>query len=152
MHDDKSVGAEIHQTANFIDNFISFYLHQKPDYYLTAIEGMTLTCILEKNGPLFAKDIMKVTKVSKATVSQTLSSLVEKKMIIMQEKEDDKRSKIIYITEKGRKTINQFQDIFADIARIIEKDITKEEKEQLSRIFEKIKNNIRLEGNYEKDN
>lgn len=144
MENNVPVGALIHQTANYIDTFIDSYLNNSKDVFLTAMEGMTMRTIYHKDGPLFAKDIMKSTHVSKATTSQTLNSLVRKGLIIMQTKENDKRSKIIYLTDKGKETIIKFDEAFAKITEATEKDFTVEEREILVRLLEKIRNNVTI--------
>lgn len=143
MENNVPIGALIHQTANYIDTYIDSILSTK-DVYLTAMEGMTMQTIYHKDGPLFAKDIMKITQVSKATTSQTLNSLVKKGLIIMQTKENDKRSKIIYLTDKGKVTIIKFDLIFSEITKAIEKDFTPEEKETIIRLLEKTRHNVSI--------
>lgn len=141
--DKKPIGAQIHQTASCIDNFIQVYLCKNSTLHLTAMEGMTLKYIAHFEGkPLIAKDIMEFTKLSKATTSQTLCSMENKGLIKMTEKNGDKRAKEISLTDKGREKITEFIDFFKKINEILEKDFTAEEKAQLQAMLEKIKNNI----------
>lgn len=141
------LGANIHQTANCIDCFISYYLSHNSNTELTAMEGMTLKSIYKAAQPVFAKDIMRVTRLSKATTSQTLSSLVRKGLVKMTEKEDDKRSKIITLTDKGRETILEFDESFAEITAICEKGFSEEERQQLLYLLGKIRNNVSINKN-----
>ena len=141
--ENKPIGAEIHLTASCIDNFISTYLSRNTSLNLTAMEGMTLKFIARSNGaPLVAKQIMDFTNLSKATTSQTLNSLVDKGLIVMKEKEGDKRSKNIYLTEEGKKKISGFIDSFKEINQLLETNFSQDEKETLLILLKRLRGNI----------
>ena len=77
MEERKPLGAQIHMTATCIDNFISYFLSKNNPCNITAMEGMTLKFIYRAGHPVCAKDIMQFTNLSKATTSQTLTSMVK---------------------------------------------------------------------------
>ncbi len=145
MEERKPLGAQIHMTATCIDNFISYFLSKNNPCNITAMEGMTLKFIYRAGHPVCAKDIMQFTNLSKATTSQTLTSMVKKGLIAMQEKESDKRAKTIELTSKGHATIDEFCSCFEDITRICEEGFTPEERTQLTYLLEKMRNNVSIE-------
>jgi|GEM_PF-1594331 DNA-binding MarR family transcriptional regulator len=147
MIENKPLGAQIHMTANCIDNFISVFLAKNLPSNITAMEGMTLKFIYHAKRVVYAKDIMQFTKLSKATTSQTLTSMVKKGLIEMQEKEGDKRSKSIVLTPLGEKEFHAFSESFKKINEICESSFTPEEKEQLSKLLEKFRNNVTIDRN-----
>jgi DNA-binding MarR family transcriptional regulator len=145
MDEPKPLGAKIHMTATCIDNFISDYLSKHFNSEMTAMEGMTLKFIYKAGKPVSARDIMNFTSLSKATTSQTLSSMVKKGLIVMKEKESDKRAKTIELTSKGHATIDEFCSCFEDITRICEEGFTPEERTHLTYLLEKMRNNVSIE-------
>lgn len=137
-----SLGTEIHWTANCIDNYIANFLSKKTNTELTAMEGITLKIIYKKGETLTASDIMQATELSKATTSQTLSSLERKGLVEMEKQEEDKRRKLIKLTEKGREAVAQLEGAFLQIRAVIEADISEAEKEHFIKTLEKIRNNV----------
>lgn len=143
------LGTEIHWTANCIDNFIANFLSKKVDTELTAMEGITLKIIYKKGETLTAADIMQATDLSKATTSQTLSSLERKGLLRMEKQKEDKRRKLIKLTEKGKRAVMLLEGAFQSIRKVIEADISPEEKEAFGATLEKIRNNVSGKGREE---
>lgn len=140
---DKPIGSQIHQTANCIDTFISAYLAKEIHSPLTPMESDTLRFLYDKmENELCAKELMKYTCLSKATTSTTLSSLEKKKLIEVRIDPNDKRKKFLKVTQEGKKMKQDMDDAFMKITGIIENGLSQQEKEFLSLILEKIRNNV----------
>jgi|GEM_PF-857791 DNA-binding MarR family transcriptional regulator len=139
----RPLGAEIRRTGNAIKNYIDNVLLTKLNEKLTGVEGMTMVFIFRHQGQdLTARDIMARFDVSKATVSQILHGIEKKGLIAMRPLKDDKRVKIIVLTEKGQKVNEEFTALFAEMNSRIEKNLTEEEKRQLRSTLLKMRENI----------
>jgi DNA-binding MarR family transcriptional regulator len=140
---DKPLGSQVHWTSICIENFISTYFDKVAHSKFTPMDCQSLRFILcHKDEVLYAKDLMKFTNLSKATTSQTLTSLEKKGLIEMTCEKDDKRKKRIVMTPEGYKAIEEVEETFMEITRIIEKDFTDEEKKTLSTLLGKIRLNV----------
>ena len=71
-------------------------------------------------------------------------SFFDRKFNLLKEKKEDKRLKIILLTDKGKEKLTQFHEEFIIINNVIEKDFSEEEKETLSKLLEKVNNNVSL--------
>ncbi|MCI2068096.1 MAG: winged helix DNA-binding protein [Bacilli bacterium] len=139
----KPLGAELRETSNAVKNYIDNYLQTHLSENLTGIEGMTVGYIFHHSDQaITAKDIMGRSKVSKATMSQTLSSLERKGFIKMEPKKDDKRVKIIVLTDKGQKANEEFRSLFSQINKQIEQGLSDEEMAKMRKTMEKIRLNL----------
>jgi DNA-binding MarR family transcriptional regulator len=150
QNEPRPLGVELRETSNAVKNFIDNYLETKLSDKLTGIEGMTLGYIFHHSDKeITAKDIMGRSKVSKATMSQTLKGLAKKDLIKAEPKKGDKRVKVIVLTDKGRKINEEFRLLFAQISKQIVQGLSEEEMAQMRKTMEKIRLNIRSDENEE---
>jgi MarR family transcriptional repressor of mepA len=146
MNEEKALGADIRQTNNLIKAYIDRTLESQLEEKLTGIEGMTLGYIFRhQEEEIVAKDVMTRSKVSKATTSQTLSGLVKKGYIRMAPSKEDKRKKVITLTEKGEKVEAEFKAIFTGISAQVKKGVTPEEEKTVREVLAKIRANVEEE-------
>ena len=132
------IGQLIHRTCSIVDAYVNSQVSNKENGHLTAIEGRTLSFIVNQKQVVTAQDIMIMFHVSKASVSQTLSSLKEKNMIEVQPLMEDKRKKGIVATLKGiecEKNLSLQLDV---IEKQLETNISGEEKQLLYQLLEKV--------------
>ncbi len=140
---EKPIGAQIHFTSICIENYISSYFAKVSHLNLTPMDCSSLRYIYyHKDEVLYAKDLMKFTNLSKATTSQTLSSLEKKGLIRMECEKEDRRRKKIILTEAGMKAINEVEEDFVQITMKIEEGFSEQEKETLSESLKKIRMNV----------
>lgn len=139
----RPLGSQIHWTSICIENYISTFFDKECHSCLTPMDCTSLRFIFShQDEVLYAKDLMKYTKLSKATTSQTLNSLMKKGLIVMVSEKDDKRKKRIVLTPKGNQAINEVDELFVEITKNVEKDFTDEEKANLSKLLEKVRKNV----------
>lgn len=141
---EKSIGQEIGYTARCSRMFIDEYLSHNFPYDLTSAEGATLKSIFFAVGEekeITARDIMERRKLNKATVSYSLKNLEQKGLITMKVKADDKRVKIILLTEEGKKMQEAFDKTFVKINAIQEKGLSEEEKTELRSLLKRYREN-----------
>lgn len=142
---DKPIGSQIHQTANCIDTFIASYLAKEIHSPLTPMECHTLSFFYDKVGEeLCAKDLMQYTCLSKATTSITLSSLEKKKLIEVRIDPNDKRKKFIMVTDEGKRMKQDMDKALDEITKIVENGLSLADKETISRLLKKIKDNVSI--------
>jgi len=143
MNEEKPIGVEIRHTDNLIKAYIDQTLSNQLEEKLTGIEGMTLGYIFHhQEEEIVAKDVMARSRVSKATTSQTLAGLVKKGYLRMAPSKEDKRKKIITLTEKGEKVEMEFKTIFRAISAQVKKGIGPEEEKTVREILAKIRANV----------
>ncbi|MFA6830539.1 MAG: MarR family transcriptional regulator [Bacilli bacterium] len=139
----KPLGAELRDTSNAVKHYIDLSLSTYLKYKLTGIEGMTMKFLFDRTDEtITAKDIMKISGVSKATMSQTLAGLEKKKFIKTKPLKTDHRQKEIVLTSKGIEVNQDFCRAFAGINQQIEKDFSEEDKKGLRQYLIRIKNNV----------
>lgn len=73
------------------------------------------------------KELIKITKLDKTTISKSIKNLYSKELILIKISEEDKRSKKLLITEKGKNIIQEIQKKF----RIFEEFIKKNKKKDI---------------------
>lgn len=137
-----TLGREIHITSSAIECYISRNITGSDPEKLTGIEAMTLSFLFELKKPGTMRDVMNHFHIAKATASQTLTNLERKGMILQKSSENDKRKKMIYLTENGKKIKESYDQKFDVMNAIIEEGITKEEEEVFRKVVLKIRCNL----------
>ncbi len=136
------LGRDIHLTSSVIDSYISNYVTGSGDTNLTGIEGLTLGFLAHDDSPKSMKDVMDNFHIAKATASQTLTGLEKKGMIRQEADEDDRRKKMIILTEEGKRIQDCIDHKFEVMNSILEEGISEEEKELFHSILLKIRCNL----------
>ena len=142
MDKQRPLGREIHLTSSAIECYISRNITGSDPAKLTGIEAMTLGFLFKLKKPGTMRDVMNHFHIAKATASQTLTNLERKGMILQKTSENDKRKKMIYLTENGKKIKENYDQKFEVLNAIIEEGITEEEKEVFRKVVLKIRCNI----------
>lgn len=140
----KPIGSQIHQTSNCLDSYIEFYLSKFANVKGTPMENFTLRFAYEHfdRQVFYAQDLMKLTILSKATTSQTLNSLQKKGLIEMKTQSGDKRKKMIIITDKGVDEVLNLQNAFNEISKVIERNLSIDDKNKLESLLSIIRDNV----------
>lgn len=119
--------------------------HFKPiDKSITHMQGAFIGYIHsfgEKD--IFQRDIEKEFNIRRSTATGILNLMEEKKLIIRQPVERDKRLKKIVLTEKAIAFNNEILDNICEIENILKKDITKEELAVFFTVTEKMIKNLK---------
>lgn len=141
--EERPLGADLRRTDNLIKGFVDQTVQSRISANVTGIEGMILGFIFrhidEENT---SKMVMERMHSSRATTSQSLNGLVKKGFIEMVSSKEDKRKKIIHLTEKGTAVHLEFNEIFKDIMAQVEAGITPEEKKAFRETLAKIRDNV----------
>ena len=110
-------------------------------YKLTAGQPKVLDYLGKHNGCI-QKAIATGCKIEPATLTGILSRMEEKKLIIRQTKDGNKRSLYVYLTDEGKRLQEIVNDTFEKVENEILSGISESEKEQFINIFFKICNNM----------
>jgi DNA-binding MarR family transcriptional regulator len=143
MDQEKPLGVEIRLTNNMIKAYIDQTLQAKLEEPLTGIEGMVLGYVFKAEGQtVTSTELLAKSKGAKATISQTLKGLVKKGYLKMEPSSQDKRKKMITLTEKGLKVEKEFKEIFKGITQQVKNGITPEEEQTVRNVLAKIRTNV----------
>ena len=139
----KPLGLEIRMVANSIKKYLDKYLSESTGIDLTGVEGMTIFFIFRnRDKKLTSKDVMTSFRISKATASQTLNGLVDKGYITMKNDLEDRRSKVIELTDVGKEMQKKFDDSLKIVRKKITKGINEEEEAAFRATLNKILSNV----------
>lgn len=137
------LGVQIKWTNKSIITYIDNYLSATLGIDLHGMEGMALQYIFHHVGTeLTATDIVRRFNVTKATASQMLHRLEKKDLITMSASAKDGRQKVITLTKRGKEVFLKFEDSFASINAQVVKGLSADEKNQMIRLLEKIRDNM----------
>ena len=114
------------------------YFEAKTDDPLKPVAGRVFG-YLAKHPDCSSQDIQNEFSLSKATVSECLSSLLERGYISYTKSKEDAREKKITLTEAGLARSQWYDSMVNEFEEIISRDFTPEEIEELRCLLEKIK-------------
>ena len=111
---------------------------------LSGMQGPMVGYIYDncKKQDIFQKDIEKVFNIRRSTATVMLQNLELKGFITRQAVEHDARLKKIMVTEKAEQYSLRIREQIDEFHRELEQGITEEEKEEFSRILDKIQENL----------
>lgn len=111
---------------------------------LSGMQGPMVGYIYDncKKQDIFQKDIEKVFNIRRSTATVMLQNLELKGFITRQAVEHDARLKKIMVTEKAEQYSLRIREQIDEFHRELEQGITEEEKEEFSRILDKIRENL----------
>ena len=92
------------------------------------------------------RDLEIETNLKKASITGAIDSLVEKGMVKRVQSEEDRRVNYIRLTKQMLEYKQNFENRIAELNENIIKDIDSKELESFYHVLEKIKENIRKEG------
>jgi DNA-binding MarR family transcriptional regulator len=95
---------------------------------------------LQASGPVTKMQLIKKNVHDKPAGMQIISRLIDKGWVTQQDSADDKRSKVISITDKGKQMLKRHMPEIRKASRIVTGDLTEEEKTDLIRLLQKLEN------------
>lgn len=111
---------------------------------LSGMQGPMVGYIYDncKKQDIFQKDIEKVFNIRRSTATVMLQNLELKGFITRQAVEHDARLKKIMVTKKAEQYSLRIREQIDEFHKELEQGITEEEKEEFSRILDKIQQNL----------
>ena len=141
MQKEYEIGAQIHMLSRKIkrkldEAFVS--------YGITGVQAIMLKFINDKSreGKVYAKDIESEFDMRRATIAGILQLLEQNQLITRKAEGSDARLKEITITKKALEIINNVDSSIAQLEKRLEKNMSKEEKENFLKTLDKLSKNL----------
>jgi len=106
-------------------------------YDLSVSEWWTLGQ-LAVNSPGTVSGIVELTQNDKAQVSRAVTMLIQKELVRKEHNPEDKRSSLLYLTEKGRSLYDEVLPMRQKTQNLILEQLTEEEREVTERAIVKL--------------
>ena len=143
---DESLGIEFRQTSKVIKTHIGKLICEHLDEHKVKIsmtEGIILHYVYShEDRVVSSKNLMEAIGVSKATMSQTLASLIRKGLIEFEEWPEDGRVKRVLLTKKGQSLEEDINKALNDADRFFKEAFRPEELEELHRLMKKLRDYV----------
>lgn len=101
--------------------------------------------IYESEGEVSQVDLVRELNVSKVSISEAVSKMVNSGNLEVITSKKDARKNVITVTEKGTQIMNTMIHSFETLNKDISENLTLEELELFSKVMQKLKKNIREE-------
>ena len=141
MKKEYEIGAQIHMLSRKIkrkldESFVS--------YGITGVQAIMLKFINDKSreGKVYAKDIESEFDMRRATIAGILQLLEQNELITRKAEGSDARLKEITITKKALEIINNVDSSIAELEKRLEKNMSKEERENFLKTLDKLSKNL----------
>lgn len=141
MQKEYEIGAQIHMLSRKIkrkldETFVS--------YGITGVQAIMLKFINDKSreGKVYAKDIESEFDMRRATIAGILQLLEQNQLITRKAEGSDARLKEITITKKALEIINNVDSSIAELEKRLEKNMSKEERENFLKTLDKLSKNL----------
>lgn len=141
MQKEYEIGAQIHMLSRKIkrkldETFVS--------YGITGVQAIMLKFINDKSreGKVYAKDIESEFDMRRATIAGILQLLEQNQLITRKAEGSDARLKEITITKKALEIINNVDSSIAQLEKRLEKNMSKEERENFLKTLDKLSKNL----------
>jgi len=145
----RPLAVEIRHTTSMVKSYIDRKIGKNIAGDLTGSECMVLFYILKNShAALKTSFVIERFRISKGTASQILSSLESKGYISQKISPHDHRAKEIVLTRKSRILKKKMDDAMEEVAARLEDNYTPEERRELVRLLDIMRNNIREEIGY----
>lgn len=137
----------IYQEIGFLIKVISDRMKALGDndlktHDLTFSQAQVLVVIERNGGTIAQKEIEKILDVSHPTIVGLVNRLQEKGFVECEVDESDRRSKIVYLTEKAKSLGQIMREKRDQSDRELMEGLSEEEAEQLNTLLRKIYSNI----------
>lgn len=100
-----------------------------------------LEILFEKDG-ITQKEILEQLRVTKATISKTVSRMVAKGFLTIKKDPNDKRITRIFLTEKGKNIKDDLEEIKLEMANTILVGFSEKEKKDFENLLKKVRKNL----------
>ena len=141
MKKEYEIGAQIHMLSRKIKRKLD---EAFINYGITGVQAIMLKFINDKSreGKVYAKDIESEFDMRRATIAGILQLLEQNKLITRKAEGSDARLKEITITKKALEIINNVDSSIAELEKRLEKNMSKEERENFLKTLDKLSKNL----------
>ena len=145
MKQQRAIGFEIKCLSNMIRRKLDTTFSSPEFDGLTGAQNAMMGYIMdhEETQDIFQKDIEEEFNIRRSSATVMLQGLEQRGYIRRTQTEKDARLKKIELTEKARKLQKRVRSEIDRFHEQLEKDLSKEEKEEFFRLSDKIKSNLK---------
>lgn len=145
MKQQRAIGFEIKCVSNMIRRKLDTTFSSSEFDGLTGTQNAMMGYIMdhEETQDIFQKDIEEEFNIRRSSATVMLQGLEQRGYIRRTQIEKDARLKKIELTEKARKLQKRVRSEIDRFHEQLEKDLSKEEKEEFFRLLDKIKSNLK---------
>lgn len=137
-----SFGHKLEIAARIMSNRLNqrFKSH---DFEVTAEQWALINILVEHEDVLSQNDIAKIVVKDYTSISRLIDHLIKKELVVRKSDPNDRRSNLIYITDKGKKLQKEvIEEVLQHIADALD-GISKEELEICSSVLLKVIRNLK---------
>lgn len=137
---ENSIGPWLGKTVKIVDYFLQESL-RKVDLNLTKEQMIVLKKLHDQDG-LNQNELAFLTIRNKSSLTRLLTKMENKKYITRKQSVEDKRINRVYVTQLGREIFQKTKPVMGVLIKQMEKNISKNEKQQIIKILKKIQVNL----------
>lgn len=94
--------------------------------------------ILYKKGDISQKEMQGILNVKSGTISEYINKLENKELLVRKNDENDRRKRVLHLTDKGKKDVEAFTDDYKKEVMQLFSVLSDNEKLELERILKKL--------------
>ena len=145
MKQQRAIGFEIKCLSNMIRRKLDTTFSSPEFDGLTGAQNAMMGYIMdhEETQDIFQKDIEEEFNIRRSSATVMLQGLEQRGYIRRTQTEKDARLKKIELTDKARKLQKRVRSEIDQFQKQLEKNLSKEEKEEFFRLSDKIKSNLK---------
>ncbi len=137
---EKSLGPWIGRTSKITDYHLQEAM-QRHGLDLSKEQMIVLKKLQVQDG-MNQNELAQLIYRDKSSLARLLSKMEKKDFILRKQSKHDKRINAVYLTEKGRLTFENSLAAIEEVIAIMEKNISKKEKQIVIEILKKVQNNF----------
>lgn len=139
--EDVSLGLLISNVNRFYSNYLEKSLAK---YGLTRSQTHFLLGLNQKDH-VSQEEICRLFNMTEGTVARTMKRLEDKKLITRETNPEDKRKKVVILTEKGRQQVEEISSIDENLEKDFSLEFSKENLVELKILLKKLAETINRE-------
>lgn len=139
--EDVSLGLLISNVNRFYSNYLEKSLAK---YDLTRSQTHFLLGLNQKDH-VSQEEICRLFNMTEGTVARTMKRLEDKKLITRETNPEDKRKKVVILTEKGRQQVEEISSIDENLEKDFSLEFSKENLVELKILLKKLAETINRE-------
>lgn len=139
MHDTNSMGLLLGRCANLARERMDARLGR---YDVTPSQAHALLFLDRAGGQTSQYELTKFMRVRPPTANGIVDRMAEKGLVVRSVSGADARRRLITLTEKGRETQTQFQEVVGEAESLIVRGLTRAEIEALRELLRRVAQNL----------
>ncbi|WP_195263414.1 MarR family winged helix-turn-helix transcriptional regulator [Clostridium sp. 1001275B_160808_H3] len=132
------------------------YMHRSRHKAMKSKDGihhgkMMLLALISENDGIIQRDLAEMIDMRPSSMTEMLSSLEKNSLIKREQDEKDRRIMHVYLTEAGKSSLEEVENINDNLSNSIFNCLTVEEKEKMLGIINKVNKNLESLNNIGED-